>query len=448
MVKEGEFIMSYARWATTDEIKKNTTKITKEDNVKKSGIEFMYDDDSIYINDSEVHSLVIGSTGSGKTQTTIMPQIYLSIKAGESFIVNDHAGELFNEFSGMAKENNYNVQVINFRDMTKGNNYNPLYIPYTLYNKGNIDEAIELIENVGYNLISDFNQTDSDPFWENSAVNLFTGLALYLFNKAKIDEININSIVSLSNTIDDLTKELSTDKSSIIYTYLSPILEAPKETKGSIISVFKQKLSIIVSRELLSKLLCNNNIDLENIKNKKTAIFVISDGKYSSIIMPMILNQVYNIIKLNNQVENRLNIILDEFGTIKPIKNFLDILTFSRSLNIRLTLIVQSILHLKNIYGDKTTEFIKMAIGNTIYLLANDSDTLEMIVKECGRQDENNPLINAEELKVLSYFEAIIITSRMYPIKTKLLPYYQFNIPKVDAIELKPLQYNEVKLYK
>ena len=89
-----------------------------------------------------------------------------------------------------------------------------------------------------------------------------------------------------------------------------------------------------------------------------------------------------------------------------------------------------------------------MAIGNTIYLLANDSDTLEMIVKECGRQDENNPLINAEELKVLSYFEAIIITSRMYPIRTKLLPYYQFNIPKVDAIELKPLQYNEVKLYK
>ena len=123
-------------------------------------------------------------------------------------------------------------------------------------------------------------------------------------------------------------------------------------------------------------------------------------------------------------------------------------MTFSRSLNIRLTLIVQSILHLKNIYGDKTTEFIKMAIGNTIYLLANDSDTLEMIVKECGRQDENNPLINVEELKVLSYFEAIIITSRMYPIKTKLLPYYQFNIPKVDEIELKPLQYNEVKLYK
>ena len=440
--------MAFARWATKEEIMKQSSKIKKDGDISKSGITVMYDDDYLYVNDQATHNLVIGGTGSGKTQTTIMPQIYLSIKAGESFIVNDHAGELYNEFSGIAKENGYKVQVINFKDMSLGNNYNPLYIPYTLYKKGNIDEAIELVENVGYNLVSDFNQTEADPFWEQSSTNLFTGLALYLFEKASIEEININSIVNISYKLDDIKEELSSNKSSIIYTYLSPILDAPKETRGSIISVFKQKLAMVISRESISKLLGNNNIDLENIKTDKTAIFVISDGKFSSIIMPMILNQAYEIVKLNNQTEKRLNIILDEFGTIKPIKNFLNILTYSRSLNIRLTIVIQSILHLENIYGSQITDFIKMSIGNTIFLLSSDIHTLEMISKDCGRKAENNLLINVEELKVLEVFEAIILTNRMYPIKTKLLPYYEFKIPKVRPIELKPLEYNDVKVYK
>ena len=440
--------MSYARWATKDEILEHSTKIKKEDEVLKSGITFMYDDEALYINNSETHNLVIGGTGSGKTQTTIMPQIYLSIKAGESFIVNDHAGELYDTFSGIASENGYNIQVINFRNMNVGNNYNPLYIPYKLYKEGHTDEAIELIENVGYNLISDFNQTDADPFWENQSINLFTGLALYLFKKANVEEININSIINLSYRIDEIKEELSnSDKSSDVYIILSSIFDAPNETRGSIIAVFRQKLAIM-SRESLSKLLGNNNIDLENIKAKKTALFIISDGKFSSIVLPMILNQAYTIADLSPRTEKRLNVILDEFGTIKPIKNFLDILTGSRSVGIRLTMVVQSILHLENVYGPKLTDFIKIAIGTTIFLLASDISTLEMISKDCGRSDENTSLITVEELKVLKDFEAIILTNRMYPIRTKLLPYYQMDIPSIKPLEFKPLEFNEVKIYK
>ena len=438
--------MSYARWASKEEIVVHTTKITKDSDIKKSGMEVMYDEDNIYINDSEVHNLVIGSTGSGKTQATIMPQIYLSIKAGESFIVNDHAGELYDTFSGQAKEAGYKVQALNFRDMTKGNNYNPLYIPYTLYNKGNIDDAVELIENIAYNIMSDFNQTEADPFWEQSSINLFTGLTLYLFTKAKEDEINVNSVINLSYNLDPIKNEITGN--NLIQTYLSPILDAPKETKGSIISVFQQKAAIISSRDSISKLLCNNNLDLENIKKEKTAIFIISDGKFSSIIMPMILNQVFILNRIYKDNSQRLNIILDEFGLIKPIKDFPNLLTEARSLNIRLTIVIQSILHLENIYGPKSTEFIRMQISNTIFLLASDIHTLETISKECGRTDDNNQLINVEELKVLEPFEAIILTNRMYPIRTKLLPYYKFGIESIKPVTLEPLKYSEVKLYK
>lgn len=441
--------MQYARWANKEEIIEHTTKLTKESEVKRSGITFMYDDKNLYVNDGNAHNLVIGCTGSGKTQATTMPQIYLSIRAQESFIINDARGEMYDKFSGMAKENGYDVQVINFLDTNVGNNYNPLYIPYKLYKSGKIDDAVDLVENVGYNLLSDSVPTSADPFWIESAIGLFTGLTFYLFERAKSDEINLNSVVNLCNYIDEIKKDLDkADKTSVVYNYLSSIVYAPKETCGSIISVFKQRAKIITTRESVSKLLCNNNIDLENIKKNKTALFIIGDGKYSNIIIPMILNQIYSVSKINNDTEKRLNVILDEFESIKPIKDFIDMLSISRSLNIRLTISIRSILHLENVYGPKNTDFIKMSFGNIFYLLSNDIRTLDIISKECGRKSEHEDLITLEELKILQPFEAIIIASRMYPIRTKLLPYYELNIKDVDPIKMKKLEYNEVKLYK
>lgn len=441
--------MSYARWATKDEILKHTTRVTIDGEIKKSGVTIMYDDDAAYIDDREVHNLVVGCTGSGKTQTTILPQLYLSIRAGESFIINDSRGEIFDRMSGMAKENGYNVQVLNFMDMSLGNNYNPLSFPYKLYKEGNIDLAVEEIENVGYYLMADTKKTDSDPFWEQSAIGLFTGLTFYLFEKAKEDEININSVTNLSSFAEDIRKELDNmDKSSIVYTYLSPILYAPKETCGSIISVFKQKMGLFTSREAVSKLLSNNNLDIEHIKSEKTAIFVIGDGKYSSLIFPMLLDQVYNLVKANNLNNGRLNIIVDEFENLKPIKNFVRILDNTRGLNVRLTIVIKSYLHLENCYGPVNSEFIKMAFGNVIFLLSNDIRTLDIISRDCGRVDNTNPLITVEELKVLQHFEAIVLINRMYPIRTKLLPYYELKIKDIAKVKLKPLEFNEVKIYK
>ena len=295
--------MSYARWASKEEILEHTTRLTRQSDIKKSGITVMYDEDSIYVDDSEIHNLVIGGTGSGKTQTTILPQLFLSIRAGESFIINDVRGEIFNKISGLAKENGYDVQVLNFVDMSKGNNYNPLYLPYKLYKEGNVDAAVELIENVAYNIASDSTPTNADPFWEQSAINLFTGLTLYAFDNISDKVININTIANLANNVDGLKNEFDNiEKNSLAFSYLTPIVNAPKETRGSIISVFLQKVLFITSRESISKLLCNNNLDLENVKAKKTAIFIIGDGRYSSIILPMIINQAYNIIKIKNDV--------------------------------------------------------------------------------------------------------------------------------------------------
>ena len=441
--------MSYARWATKEEILEQTKKVTKEGPVEVSGIPVMYDEDSAYISKSAIHNLIVGGTGSGKTQSIVLPEIYLAIRAGESFIVNDNRGEIYEKMSGFAQKNGYKVEVIDLVNMNKGCNFNPLYLPYKLFKEDKIDASVELLENVGYNLISDNGFNDADPFWENSAISLFVGLAIYLFCRAKEDEININSIANLVDNLDAVKEDINNlEKAPIINTFLTSILNAPTDTKGSIIAVFKQKIRLLTSREALSKLLASNNIELGNIKNEKTALFIIGDGKYSKFITPMIFNQVCNIIKLNNNSNNKLRIMLDDFDELKPINGIYEMLTDCRSLGIKVTAIIKSFLCLIDKYGEKNSEFVKMAFGNTVFLLANDIETLNRISQECGRKSETESLITVEELKVLKPFEAVILMNRMYPIKTKLVPYFEFNIETIEPVEQKQLEYTEVKLYK
>ena len=65
--------MKYARWSTVEEMKKYVKGVNLETGVKKSGLPVMYDDNFLYIDDRECHSLIVGSTGCGKTQSVTLP---------------------------------------------------------------------------------------------------------------------------------------------------------------------------------------------------------------------------------------------------------------------------------------------------------------------------------------------------------------------------------------
>lgn len=446
--------MAYSRWATVEELKSKLTPISYDSEIKKSGIPMMYDDNNLYIKDDEPHTLVIGTTGSGKIQSTMLPQLRLAIKAQESFIVHDVKGEVYNILSGELKKQNYNIIVINLDNPTVGNNFNPLSLPYEFYKNGKKDKAIELLENVGYYFSCNetFN-TNIDPFWNNSATSLFIGLALYLFDNAKEEEINISSLFNLVSNFDKLSEQVKKyDKTSPTYINLSNIILAPNETKGSILSVFMQNMRLFVSRETLLKMLSSSNFDMMNIQKDKTALFIISNNKPTSRrLIPLIVEECYYAATSTNDKIRRLNIAIDDFENLVPIKDFNNMLTLARGYNIKFSIFVRSLLELRNTYGTEGTEILKMAFGNIIYLLANDTETLESISKLCGSQHTENgfePLISVEDLKLLNAFEAVILIPRLYPVKTKLLPDYQidwkFSNEKVD---FKEIENKEVKTF-
>ena len=77
---------------------------------------------------SPCHSLIIGSTGSGKTTTFINPMIQLlaATSAGSSMLITDPKGELFSLHSKYLAERGYDVKVLDLRDTYHSSRWNPL----------------------------------------------------------------------------------------------------------------------------------------------------------------------------------------------------------------------------------------------------------------------------------------------------------------------------------
>lgn len=424
--------MSYARWATKDEVVEKLDAIDLEKEVLKAGIPIAYDDKYLYIDTKEAHNMIIGSTGSGKTQTTILPMLKLSMLAGDSVVVNDPKGELYEKCAHNFKERGYNVLALDFNDASLGNSWNPLLAAYEFYNKGNKDRAIKSLEDIGYYLFFDSKEKDSDPFWINSTINYFVGLTLYLFENATPEETNLNSIYQLSNHIyeNDLSKSFLnkfTDN-SLIYMNLAGTLNAPPETKGSILSVFTQKIKKYISREEISNMLSTSDFDLKDIGNKPTALFIVSGlSNYCDNLIPLLINQIVDYVDIYGSKEKHVNVLLDEFDSMVPIRNFSRLIEYCRSIKVRFTITIRSYIHLCNMYSKEDAAILKMCCGNLIYLLSDDIYTLEEISKYCGNKENGEPLVTIEDLKTINTFEGIVLMPRTMPYKTKFIPDFKIN---------------------
>ncbi len=433
--------MQYARWAEEKEIKERLYSIKPNEEIKRTGVPLMYENDTLYMDNGRTPTLLIGSTGSGKTQSTILPMLNLSIKAKESFLVVDPKGEMYERIGKKVQEEGYKTVILNFENTSLGNNWNPLLLPYQIYKEGNKDRAQEMVEEVAYYLFSEEMNKEQDPFWLNSTIDYFTGLVLYLFTTKTEKEISLTNVALLSQKLNmdeerqNFLKELR--QYPTIYFYLTTTLEAPNETRGSIVAVFNQKIKPFISKENLSNLLSATDIDFKDIVNNKSAVFLIASlTEISKRLIPLYINQVIESKEVYQNKEP-YNMLLDEFGCMIKMQNFAAALTNVRGLNIQIIAVVQNYKQLESVYGKEDSEILKLCFSNILYLLSNDIYSLEEISKMCGEVSKDVPLITIEELKTMKHFEAIVIMPRLHPFKTKLQPNYKFDWGyQEEAIEI------------
>ena len=441
----------YSRWAKEKEIKfdKDVEVVNPTDKDSKyAGIPLVNDGKQLWVDNGEYHNLVIGATGSGKSQTIVEPMVELLIKKGESMIITDPKGELYRASSDYMRERGYNVIVLNFRDPQAGNAWNPLTLPYQYYRDGNHDKATELLDDVALNILYDPNNK-GEPFWEKSAADYFSGLTLGLFEDAKEEEINLNSVNIMSTVGEDkfaasnYIKEYFSMKgeSSNAYVFASNTINSPVDTKGGILSVFRQKIRIFASRENLSEMLSYSDFDMREIGKKKTAVFIVIQDEKTTLhgLATIFIKQCYetliDVAQANGgKLPFRTNFILDEFANMPPLKDVTTMVTAARSRAIRFTFIIQNFAQLKAVYGNENAETIKGNCGNLVYLISTELAALEEISKMCGevKSDDkaktaSTPLVTITDLQKLKLFEAIIIRWRKSPFKTKYTPNFKMD---------------------
>lgn len=460
----GKKTEGYSRWAKQKEITsdKGIARVDPHaDKTNAAGVPLVLKENEIWVDNGEYHTLVIGATGSGKTQTVIFPMVQLLAKHGESMIITDPKGEIYETESNMLREKGYQILILNFRDPQRGSSWNPLSLPYEMYKNGNQDKAIELLDDLAANILYDEKSSNADPFWEKTSADYFSGIALGMFEDAKPDEININSI-SLMTTVGEekfggstYVKEYfgAKDPGSAAAINASSTIMAPNETKGSILAVFKQKIKLFASRENLSEMLSHSDVDLSSIGKQKTALFiVIQDEKktYHSLVT-ILLKQCYETLiavaqENGGKLPVRTNFLLDEFANMPPLKDITTMITAARSRLIRFTMIIQNFAQLDEVYGKENAETLKGNCGNIIYLITSELKALEEISKMCGekksKKDDktaSTPLVTVSDLQRMKQFEVIIIRLRMQPFRTKFTPNFKMDwgksYPKADYPE-------------
>ncbi len=453
----------YSNWAKPKEIKEDSNikrVVASSPKSDYAGIPLISNGRELWVDNGEYHNLVIGATGSGKTVSTILPTVKVLAKKGESIICTDPKGEIFEKTGGLLKKNGYNIILLNFRNPQNGNAWNPLALPYKLYKSGNQDKAIELLDDLALNILYEESSANSDPFWEKTAADYFAGIALAMFEDTTEDKININSINMTATVGEDkcggstYIKEYFKfkDPASAAYVNASGTVMAPDETKGGIVSVFKQKVKLFASRENLSEMLSHSDFDLDSIGKEKTAVFIIiqDEKKTYHSLATIFIKQVYETLidvaqhSPNGKLPCRTNFLLDEFANMPPLKDVTTMITAARSRQIRFTMIIQNFAQLNKVYGKDDAETIKGNCGNIIYLISTELAALEEISKLCGekksKKDDktaSTPLVTVSDLQRMKQFDEIVLRMRKNPFKTSFVPDFKIDwgeckSPKID----------------
>ncbi len=439
---------NYTNWLDEKEMKKELKMVLPSEPVSQyAGIPLINNGKKIWVDDGEYHSIIIGSTGSGKTEMLVQPLVKILAKKGESMIITDPKGEIYENNANELREKGYNIVLLNFRDPQKGNCWNPLTLPYQLYKEGNVDKANELVDDLSLNILYDETTKGQDPFWEKTSADYFSACTLGLFEDAKEEEINLNSI-SLMTTVGEeklgpstYIKEYFTRKppTSTAYSSAASTINAPKDTKDSVLAVFRQKIRLFVSRENLSEMLSHSDFDMKEIGRKKTAVFlVIQDEKktYHSLAT-IFIKQCYETLidvaqEMGGKLPYRTNFILDEFANMPPLKDVTTMVTAARSRKIRFNFIIQNFAQLNEVYGKENADTIRGNCGNIIYLISTELAALEEISKLCGEvkskekdKTASTPLVTVSDLQRMKKWSIIVLRLRKMPFKTTLTPNFK-----------------------
>lgn len=437
------------------------------------------------VDTGDVHALMIGAAGVGKTAYWLYPCIEYACATGMSFLSTDTKGDVVRNYGTIAeKYYGYNVSVIDLRNPTRSHGNNLLHLVnkyFDLY-KENPDclsykaKAEKYAKIISKTIIS--NGMDGASFGENSyfydsAEGLLTATILLVAEFCKPEE---RHIVSVYKIIQELLAP-SGQKGKNQFQQLMDLLPENHKAKwfaGAALNTSEQSMASVMSTALsrlnafldseLEQILCfDTEIDAERFCKEKSAIFIVmpEENPNTFFMVSLIIQQLYREIlavadENGGKLKNRCVFFCDEFGTLPKIESAEMMFSASRSRRLQIVPIIQSFAQLEQNYGKEGADVI---IDNTQLTIfggfAPNSTSAEVLSKALGSrtvmsgsvsrskndpsqslQMIERPLMTPDELKSLPKGTFVVMKTGFYPMKVKLKLFFKWDIKFEEKYEV------------
>ncbi len=398
-----------SRWMTEKEFKNNfkcNTLLKKQKNisVEKGGLVVGYSkrrkEEKIYFIDDNIHSLTVGATRSGKTRSIVLQTIGNIGISGESMILSDPKGELYEYTYPFLEKQGYKIIVLDFKNPMKSNSYNYLQSVIDAVNNNDYRKAEEFAWDITNSLVGD-GSSHSDKIWKDGEMSVIAGaiISVVYDNKNNPQYQNLTNVYSF---IAEMCKTVGNNQMPI-NKYIQGLPEehpaatifavariAPEKTRSSFFTSALATLKLFTNKSIYS-MTCESDFSLTDAGKQKTAIYIILPDEKTTyyILASLFIYQMY--CALVNQADNRggelfnrVNYILDEFGNFSTIPSFGNMLTVAGGRKIRFNLFLQSFSQLEQKYGKEVAENIKDNCQTWIYLKTSTTETATVISKKLG----------------------------------------------------------------
>lgn len=351
------------------------------------------------------HKIVFGPSGSRKTRSRVIPDLFQYIKRGESYIVTDPKGEVYQKTSRIAKEHGYNVKVLNLKPTEISNS-----------------DGIDIFSIVGNNVMKAQTISDiiirntsggqkEDSYFTPGAKSLLTACILYTtMSDLKPEEKTIGQMYQM--LANNNAEKLSTIFSSLPVNHPARVAFQTFDggTAAGKSSIWQGLLIRLQTLQdpILRKILSTPEISFTEPGNSPCAYYVIISDQESTLDFVTSLFFLLLFIQLVEYADKQpglrlkvpVNFEMDEMPSIGPIPMLQRKIATVRSRGIIITMICQNQEQIEELYPNKVWKTIVSNCSTQILLAVNDDETAETFSKRSGEMTVNVKSIRYNERKI------------------------------------------------
>ncbi len=438
------------------------------------------------VDEGDIHCLMIGAAGVGKTANFLYPNIEYACASGMSFVTTDTKGDLFRNYAGIAKDHyGYRISILDLRNPTRSDGGNILtmvnkYMDEYLADTGNLAakaRAEKYAKITAKTIIcSDGAQASSygqNAFFYDAAEGLLASVILLI---AEYCPPQKRHIVSVFKLLQDLMAPSPVKNRNLFQLLMDKLpaehkarwfagaaLNSAEQAMASVLSTAMSRLNAFLDSEMEQILCFDSTLDTETFCTSKAAIFIVlpEEDNTKYFMVSLFLQQLYREMlsiadEHGGKLPNRVMVFADEIGTIPKIESMEMMFSAGRSRRISMVPIIQSFAQLQKNYGKEGSSIITDNCQDILFGgFAPNSESADILSKALGNrtvlsgsisrgkndpsqslQMMSRPLMSPDELKTLPRGHFILAKTGCCPMQTRLPLFLKWGIVFGAAYEV------------